>query len=35
MKVDYQLVKIEIWKTMAFHLVYNKLNTKNSKTLVS
>jgi hypothetical protein len=31
MKIDYQLVKVKIWKTMAFHLIYKKLNTKFEK----
>jgi hypothetical protein len=31
MKVDYKLVKVEIWKNMALNLVYSKLNTKFEK----
>jgi hypothetical protein len=28
MNVDYKLMKVEIWKNIALHLVYGKLNIK-------
>jgi len=31
MKIDLKFVKVEIWKNMALHLVYNKLNTNFAK----